>query len=105
MDPLWVHPFCGPHSGPENGRCFLGALVVCDRLLAGGGFRALWCCIQEKLGPCDSSLPVSVLLLFDMNSGSFEVGCDKDWIVDDSLCSVISLTCKFVMLRKCRQDI
>ena len=23
VDPLWVHPFCGLHSGPESGRCFL----------------------------------------------------------------------------------
>ena len=50
VDPLWVHPFCGPHSCPENGRCFLGALAVCEYLLEGGGFRSLWCWIQVRVG-------------------------------------------------------
>ena len=50
VDPLWVHPFCGLHSGPESGRCFLGALAVCDWFLEGGGLRPCWCWTQVKVG-------------------------------------------------------
>ena len=41
VDPQWVHPFCGLHSGPKCGRCFCGPLAAC-------------CCffVCVDVGPC-----------------------------------------------------